>query len=85
LIAKVIIKSYYLIMTLNAVRVDAWLKKNDRSREWLADQLDVSFALVTRMLAGKVPKTETMMALAHVMGCKVEDLLTQKNSAKQTA
>ena len=71
-------------MTLDAERIRAFLSKSDKSPEWLADQLGVSFALVTRMLAGRVPKTGTVVTLARVIGCRVEDLVIQ-GAAKQTA
>jgi DNA-binding Xre family transcriptional regulator len=70
-------------MTLDAGRVQKWLETNEKSREWLADRIGVSAALVSRMLGGKVPKTDTMLALARVMGCRVEDLVTPA-TAKRT-
>lgn len=75
---------YISAMTLDAGRISTWLDANEKSREWLADQIGVSSALVSRMLGGKVPKTETMILLARVMGCQVEDLVTHR-AAKRTA
>lgn len=63
---------------MDAGRIRGFLESSGKSREWLADQIGVSSALVSRMLAGTVPKTETMVTLAKVIGCRVEDLVIRK-------
>lgn len=41
-------------------RVRVWLAQNDKSQRWLAEQLGVSEALLSLVLAGKRPCSEEL-------------------------
>lgn len=62
-------------MTLDGKRIKAFFEAKGKRREWLADQLGCGRDVVDRMLAGKAPRAETLVKLANVMGCQVEDLV----------
>lgn len=70
-------------MTLDANQIRQFLSEKGKSREWLAVQLDCSLSTVDKVLAGRVPRGETLVALAKIVGCKVEDLL--RNEGQRTA
>lgn len=51
------------------------MKHENRTGEWLAVQLECSLSTVTKILGGRVPRGETLVKLAKLMGCQVEDLI----------
>lgn len=56
--------------------VKHWLKENDKTHEWLAEELDVSKSLVGHMLSGKraiLPKR--IEALSKVTGIPMKELV----------
>jgi hypothetical protein len=63
-------------MTLDGNRVRRFLKTEGRTKEWLAVQLECSIGTVDRVLAGRIPSGEKLVALAKLIGCQVEDLVT---------
>lgn len=65
-------------MTLDGNKVRLFLDQKEKSREWLATQLDCSLSTVEKILAGRVPRGETLVKLAQLMGCQVEDLLPRQ-------
>jgi hypothetical protein len=72
-------------MTLDGNRVRRFLKTEDKTREWLAVQLSCSLGTVDRILAGRVPSGAKLVTLAKLIGCQVEDLVTQADAVKQPA
>lgn len=62
-------------MTLDGNKVRQFLKIEQKSREWLATQLDCSLNTVRNILAGRIPQGETLVRLAKLMGCQVETLV----------
>lgn len=70
-------------MTLDGNRVRLWLDEIGKSREWLAAQLECSLSTVDKILAGRMPRGATLIALGKLMGCRVEDLIPKE--AKRTA
>jgi len=65
-------------MRTNKVVIDKvkdWMSKNDKSHQWLADELKVSKSLVGHMLAGKrTLKPQRIIELASLMETSVEEL-----------
>ncbi|WNS46352.1 XRE family transcriptional regulator [Paenibacillus sp. MMS20-IR301] len=58
-------------------KVKSWMAANDKSIQWLADQIEVSKALMGHILSGErqfLPKR--MVQVAGVMGISIEELLT---------
>lgn len=58
-------------------KVRAWMAANDKSIQWLADQISVSKALMGHILNSErqfLPKR--MVQVADVMGITIEELLT---------
>lgn len=66
---------YNRLMTLDGSKVRHFLQGKKRSDEWLADQLDCSLRTVGHILAGRMPRGETLVRLAKLMRCRVEDLI----------
>lgn len=62
-------------MTLDGNKVRQFLKKSEKSKEWLAVELNCSVRTVESVLGGRLPRGETLINLAHLMGCRVEDLI----------
>jgi predicted transcriptional regulator len=62
-------------MTLDSNKVRVFLKEIGKSSEWLAVQLECSHSTVCKILAGKVPRGETLVKLVKVMGVQVESLI----------
>lgn len=56
-----------------------FLEQTGKSKEWLAVELGCSLASVTRMLGGSVPNSETLLALARLVGCSAEELTGGKS------
>lgn len=52
-----------------------------RKHSWLSQSLNVSDALVDRMLSGHVPKPRTLHKLAALLKVQVSDLLIPKKDA----
>lgn len=71
-------------MTLNGNRIQDYINKQGCSKEWLAVQLNCSLKTVENILGGRVPRGETLVALAKLIGCQVEDLVTRA-AAKRPA
>ncbi len=64
-------------------KVKAWMANNDKSHQWLADELNVSKSLVGHMLSGKrALLPNRIIELASLMGTSVEKL-TKTPSSKQ--
>jgi hypothetical protein len=76
---------YSLFMTLDGNRVRRFLNEGEHTKEWLAVQLKCSLKTVDNILAGRFPRGETLVALANLIGCQVEDLVTQQVAAKRPA
>mgnify|MGYP000178488406 FL=1 len=72
-------------MTLNGNRIQDFINEKGCSKEWLAVQLNCSLKTVDNILGGRVPRGETLVALAKLIGCQVEDLVTRKADAKRPA
>lgn len=71
---------------LDSEAVRTWLDKEFRKQSYLQAKLNVSGALVDKMLGGgHVPKERTLNALAALMGCEAEALLIPKERPKRTA
>lgn len=70
-------------MTLDANKVRVFLNERKKTGEWLAVQLECSMSTVSKILAGKTTRVETLVKLAQLMGCRVEDLIPSQ--AKRTA
>lgn len=62
-------------MTMKTDLIRQFLAERGKSKEWLAAELNLSLATVTRVLAGRAPRAETLVKLAKLMGCRMEDLL----------
>lgn len=62
-------------MTLDGNKVRLFLDREDKSKEWLATQLNCSFKTVENILAGRVPRGATLIGLARLMGIQVESLI----------
>lgn len=61
-------------------KVKAWLERENKSYQWLADQLDVSKSLVGHMLSGERKITsERIVQLAKLMNSSIEELLYHKS------
>lgn len=75
----------YMSKRLNAQKIRAFLTQRECSREWLSARIKVSSSLMNQMLAGKVPKTQTLYALAQLMRCRMEDLLVTEDADKKSA
>jgi DNA-binding Xre family transcriptional regulator len=69
---------YIAVMTVRTDRVRRFLDENEKGAEWLAVQLGCCFKTVHRILSGKVVGLKTMLRLAKLMGCQVEDLVTRE-------
>lgn len=69
-------------MTLDGSRVQRHLEKVGKSKEWLAGQLNCSVKTVEGLLGGRIPRGATLVELAKLMGCQVEDLVTQQASKR---
>lgn len=72
-------------MTLNGDRIQAFINEKGCSKEWLAVQLECSLKTVDNILGGRMPRGETLVALAKLIGCKVEDLVTRPATIKRPA
>lgn len=60
-------------------KVKAWLNKEDKSYQWLAEQLAVSKALVGHLLSGeRTLQPRHIEQLAAVLGISVKELLAQE-------
>ena len=70
-------------MTLDGDKVRRFLQTENKSKEWLATQLNCSLKTVENVLGGKVPRGSTLVALACLMGCQVEALIPKE--AKRAA
>lgn len=66
---------YNRLMTLDGIKVRSFLRREKKSKEWLAAQLNCSLRTVENILGGKVPLVETLVRLAKLMRCQVEDLI----------
>lgn len=63
--------------------VQNWLKANDKSQQWLADELNVSRALVGHMLSGRraiLPKR--IEALSVVLNIPVKELVKDSSQSE---
>lgn len=63
--------------------VQNWLKENDKSQQWLADELNVSRALVGHMLSGRrtiIPKR--IEALSEVLNIPVKELVKDSSQSE---
>lgn len=63
--------------------VQNWLKENDKSQQWLADELNVSRALVGHMLSGRrtiLPKR--IEALSEVLNIPVKELVKDSSQSE---
>ena len=68
---------------LNSRLVKNWLKSEDRKQSYLVKKLDVSGSLLAKMLSGnRVPQEETLIRLATLIGCTVNDLLMQSGAKR---
>jgi transcriptional regulator with XRE-family HTH domain len=67
---------------LNGQKIRDFLQEKGVRREWLATQLDVSATLVNQMLTGKIPHLTTVLNLAQIIGCKIDDLIVEQSEAK---
>lgn len=65
-------------MTLDGNKVRRFLQTEKKSKEWLATQLNCSLKTVENVLGGKVPRGETLVALASLMNCHVEALIPKE-------
>lgn len=61
---------------LNGVMIKQFLKRDGRTRTWLAAQLGISSSLLEKMLNGHLPKEETVDALVEVIGVPRSVLVT---------
>ena len=62
-------------MTLDANKIRLFLEEREKSGEWLAVQIECSMSTVSKLLAGKTTRVETLIKLAKLMGCSVEELI----------
>lgn len=62
-------------MTLDGNKVRLFLDGKEKSKEWLAAQLNCSLKTVENILGGRVPRGATLVALAGLMGTQVEMLI----------
>lgn len=63
-------------------KIKAWLDSEHRKQSYLREQLGVSQSLVDQMLGGRPPRLQTLIKLARLMGCAVEDLLLPEEAKK---
>ena len=72
-------------MTTNEVvieKVKIWLQENGKSHQWLAEELNVSKALIGHMLSGnRTIQPKRIPELAKVLGVSVKEL-TEDSSFK---
>lgn len=75
------------MISVNKVAIDkvrAWLEKEDKSIQWLAEEIGISKSLMGHILTGErqfLP--ERMSQVAKVMGITVEALITKEIDAKK--
>lgn len=70
------------ISSIVAIYVKDWLKVNEKSYNWLANELGVSKSLVQHLLSGaRTFTSERILQVADVLGVSVEDLLKKKEEA----
>jgi hypothetical protein len=62
-------------MKLDGSMLKNWMKRENRTIEWVAVKLSCSGNTVRNILAGKVPNGITLIELAQLMGVQVEDLI----------
>lgn len=63
-------------------KVKIWLQENGKSHQWLAEELNISKALVGHMLSGnRTIQPKRIPELAKVIGLSVKEL-TEDNSLK---
>lgn len=65
-------------------RLKLWLSENDKSIQWLADEMGVSKSLVGHILTGEralLPKR--IMQIAKIMKMSVEELISEPPKEKQ--
>jgi hypothetical protein len=65
-------------------KVKAWLQENEKSHQWLAQELNVSKALIGHMLSGNrtiLPKR--IVELANLMGISVKELTEDTSHASK--
>lgn len=71
------------ISSVVAKYVSNWLKQNNKSYNWLADELGVSKSLVQHMLNGTRNFTsERILKVAKVLGVSVDELIHEEQEAK---
>lgn len=70
-------------MKTNSIVIEAIKKKmieNNKSYSWLANEIDVSKALIGHMLSGKrTMKSERLVSITNALGISLEDLLSKNN------
>jgi len=72
------------VSSVVATYVSNWLKQNKLSYQWLADELKVSKSLVQHMVNGKRTFTsERIFQVADVLGVSVDELINNKQEAKE--
>ncbi|QFT91168.1 Helix-turn-helix domain protein [Bacillus sp. THAF10] len=60
-----------------------WLKENDKSYSWLANELKVSKSLVQHLLSGaRTFTSERILQVSDVLGISVEELLNEEKKKR---
>lgn len=70
------------VSSIVASYVSNWLKQNDKSYQWLADELGVSKSLVQHMLNGSRTFTsERILQVASVLNVSIDELIQEKQTS----
>lgn len=68
-------------MKLDGSKIKAFLDRKQKSQEWLARELGCSARTVFSMTQGKPVRADTLMKLAKIMDCPMDELIA-KDSPK---
>lgn len=66
-------------MTVDGEKIKAWITKSAFSRNAFADHIGVSRDTMNHILGGHRPRITTLMRIALVMECTVDELLSPKD------
>lgn len=72
------------VSSVVAAYVSNWLKQHGKSYQWLADELEVSKSLVQHMINGtRTFTSERIFQVASILGVSVDELINNKQEAKE--
>jgi plasmid maintenance system antidote protein VapI len=67
-----------------SVQVGNWLKKHNKSYQWLADELGVSKSFIQHMINGtRTFTSERIFQVSNILGVSVNELINNERESKE--